>query len=149
MNKIIELCTELAPKLNEYRGEWQVGDDFKSIHSYAYMTVLDIRPSRFRPDLKGNDQLLGDEWWDSEDCIWIPREIDRQDRDRIARGEKPRGLWRMVDWNFVTHVDFTEEGDLNIGKWDYGVEDWVWSTGYCDPTEALLLALQAQWEVKP
>lgn len=112
-----DLYIELQPRLLEYRGEWQDGDEyfyvmFGTVYSYSDYS------------LKSND----------ESAIWIPKAIDPADPERIARGKKPRGLWGILREVTLLHgkwVAETRPGKITVGN---------------TPTLALLLALREQWK---
>ena len=128
MNQELDLYIELQGRLNEFRGEWRTGDMI-----YCQST------EQF--DVYTYDR------GDCKECIWLPLPIDPQDPERVARGEKPRGLWGMVDWGRYKYEQSDDEGNMLIYKLPYiGLGHRKDDPIIIDtPTHALLLALRAQW----
>ena len=129
--KCLDLFIELQPKLNEYRGDYENGDAF-FIRDEEPFTLLHY------------NLCCGHCQYEAEDCdsIWVPKAIDMLDPERIARGEKPRGLQEITTGfiGLIKHHNRWTADTLIDGKFSSYVGD--------SPTEALLLALKQQWEEK-
>lgn len=117
----LDLYIELAPILNEYRGEWQHGDHLYSKglqHDFYCQDCLDYK-------------IFPRGIYD--DCIWLPLPIDPVHPER--------GLVGMIGKEFSNLA-------IDDGQWYCGI--WTKKEAYINqfygptPTLALLKALKAQ-----
>lgn len=77
-----------------------------------------------------------------EKLRYLPLPIDPGDTERLAKGEKPRGLFGMLDWK-RWQISMSEGGEMLIEERD--VEGVAF---LCSPMLALLKALAHQWGVE-
>ena len=135
--KCLDLFIELAPKLNEYRGELFIEGD-------GWVCQ------------KGQEGIWGTSFPEfcerciiqTDKCIltWVPKAIDPQDPARIARGENPRGLISMIKGFHSLSPCYktkTEIAHWIVTVWEDA--DSQRSVAGDTPAEALLLALESQW----
>lgn len=123
-----ELKYYTLPKMQEFfremMGEWQEGDWYSfDISAAMLVDCTNVQDLNERSDIR-YDTILR-----------LPLPIDPGDTERLARGEKARGLWGMVDWK-DTELLTTSAGLLSIwGRRFPSIET---------PTLALLKALAHQ-----
>lgn len=135
---------------------WEMMGKEKPGDRYA----IESLPGKWEVDLNdtfdGNwHHTLRERDFQGYNTILLPLPIDPDDDERIAKREKPRGLWGMVDWE-----RWKLEGGIDVGRrYRAGIICLTERLGdrggrisglmiKNTPTLALLKALAAQWEVK-
>lgn len=127
----LDLYVELAPKLNEYRGEWQPRDaamiswgdtgEWRDVDYWAGLDTLAVNGFR---------------------VVWLPLPIDPSDPERIARGEKPRGLWGMLTSSYKELSFDLSNGPIETYSLRFYIANSWRVVKAKTPTEVLLLALK-------
>ena len=131
----LDLYIELQPKLNEYRGEWQVGDKWGKKDGSVTGCVNHENIDTF------NHLITYKEYY-----IWLPLPIDSQDPERIAREEKPRGLWGMLTSSYKELSFDLSNGPIETYSLRFYIANSWRVVKAKTPTEALLLCLKEQWK---
>lgn len=96
-------------------------------------------------DVRGNDPV----YWPKHQSKGLARDFGFLDLTELILLPLPidpvnpeRGLWGMLDWNWFTME--VDGPDVHIFQWDAIEEEYIWTSGHCNVTLALLKALAHQ-----
>jgi hypothetical protein len=119
--ELLKYYIALQPFFRERMGEWRAGDRYTFLHSKEIL-------------------LVGTRHFHSHACgeaIWLPRTID----DSNPEAQK-RSLVGMLEDDYVLSESRFEDGNICTCTIDCKIFEGA------TPTEAILRALCAQWEVE-
>ena len=133
--KLLDLYIKLQPKFRDVMGEWQYTDDRYCRYHMKYNADIPAGVCSVSPFCPSCKHIL-----------FIPRTIDN-----FSEEARKRSLWGMVEGKGKYLCKGPEDQQWRVSiieeKYDHVLMDAIHYFG-ATPTEAILRALCAQWEVE-